>query len=75
MQLIALILANALFLALICLGVLIERRVSKLEARHGAAAPDESGDPREKEAEARFTQGVANILGYEQGGTNETTST
>ena len=83
MQLISLILANVLLLALICLGAFIERRVSALEltrrdfrlrVKRGlseleerAAAPDdpEAADNRVKDAEKRFTQGVANIFGYD----------
>ena len=90
MQLFSLILANALLLALICLGAFIERRVSALEltrrdfrlrVKRGlseldarlsaleerATAPDdpEAADNRVKDAEKRFTQGVANIFGYD----------
>jgi hypothetical protein len=62
MQIAALILANILFLAIVCLGVIIERRVSALELSRrdmAQAAPEE-----ENPAEKRFTQGIANILGY-----------
>jgi hypothetical protein len=67
---------NGLFLAILVLGVLLEKRIQRLEAAHKnlealrarlkalearEAAPTPEQD---RAAEQRFTQGVENILNY-----------
>jgi len=93
MEMAVMIASNILFLALICLGVLLDRRVSALasstreslrdradeeeeilarltalEQRMSAPAPGDGTESpeKEREAEKRFSQGVANILSYTQ---------
>ena len=76
MQLIAMAAINGLFLAILVLGVLLEKRIQRLEAVHknltevvarldtlenAETPPTPEGD---RAAEQRFTQGVENILNY-----------
>ncbi|MCL2409445.1 MAG: hypothetical protein FWC96_07505 [Oscillospiraceae bacterium] len=70
MQLIAMATVNGLFLAILVLGVLLEKRIQRLEAVHENVAEVQA---RLKELEAqepapaaeqRFTQGMENILNY-----------
>ena len=85
MELAVMIGSNILFLALICLGVLLDRRVSAMEMslrdlvdgeilarlaelERRVVSPDDTTETpeKEREAEKRFSQGVANILSYTQ---------
>ncbi|MCL2402609.1 MAG: hypothetical protein FWC90_08230 [Oscillospiraceae bacterium] len=76
MQLIAMATVNGLFLAILVLGVLLEKRIQRVEAVHENLAELRSrlealearealpAPEQDRAAEQRFTQGVENILNY-----------
>ncbi|MDR0838231.1 MAG: hypothetical protein LBN99_01155 [Oscillospiraceae bacterium] len=65
MELIAIILTDILYLALIAFAVTLDRRIARLEARaRRGDAPNVALSEKSEAEERRFSEAIASIMGY-----------